>query len=573
MEQKTPNAKPNMEEKKSGLQKELSPVGCESFLSSLFKVSYIVGCKTKTIIRQLAKQLGGIGRKALRAIARWAHGIGKRVGPFFKNVANFFRRKSEAFCAFRKDMAQIKKEAGFGAAVHAGLRRTFSKENRKTIFNYGAPVLGVCVLALVVSTVMRFNIALAVEVNGNVVGYVDSESTFETADQMLQERVVYEDGQSPIEVSAHFSLSIVEKEQMTNADLLCNNIIRQSGIDIVEAHGLYVDQKFIGAVTDRQQLTEMLDSILAANSTGVEGEEVSFAKNVEIKDGLYVESSIYTIEDVESTVTGNVQEKQEYSVVPGDSPLLIASKNGVKYADLLAMNPGIDEKLMPGQVLLIQKAQPFLGVQVVKTVSYDEEIAYETQEIQDSSKYKGTKTVTQQGENGLSHIEAKVTTVNGVETAREILSQETIKEPVKQVVAVGTKSTYGNISVVAVGNYIWPLSGGKGYVSQRYGNYGHTGMDIAAPYGTPILAVADGTVVKVTQAASQGKYVIVDHGNGWQTYYYHASSLIAKVGQKVSQGDVLALVGSTGNSTGNHLHIEFRYNGVTKNPANYIGTR
>ena len=98
-------------------------------------------------------------------------------------------------------------------------------------------------------------------------------------------------------------------------------------------------------------------------------------------------------------------------------------------------------------------------------------------------------------------------------------------------------------------------------------------MDIAAPAGTPIMAVDKGTVVRVDQRASEGKNVIIDHGNGWKTYYYHASVLLAQVGQTVNQGDVIALVGRTGFATGNHLHIEFWYGGRPYNPAQFVGSK
>ena len=98
----------------------------------------------------------------------------------------------------------------------------------------------------------------------------------------------------------------------------------------------------------------------------------------------------------------------------------------------------------------------------------------------------------------------------------------------------------------------------------------HTGLDIAAPKGTSIKAAASGTVIHAGWKGSLGNLVIISHGNGVQTYYGHCSKLIAKVGQKVSQGQVIAKVGSTGNSTGNHLHFEVRKNGVLYNPQNYV---
>lgn len=113
----------------------------------------------------------------------------------------------------------------------------------------------------------------------------------------------------------------------------------------------------------------------------------------------------------------------------------------------------------------------------------------------------------------------------------------------------------------------------NGKISCRYGNRGsyyHTGLDIACPNGTPIKAAASGTVTYAGYHYSYGNLLIVSHGNGIQTYYAHCSKLYVGNGQTVSQGQTIAAVGSTGNSTGNHLHLEVRVNGRAQNPQNYV---
>ena len=117
----------------------------------------------------------------------------------------------------------------------------------------------------------------------------------------------------------------------------------------------------------------------------------------------------------------------------------------------------------------------------------------------------------------------------------------------------------------------------SGVITSRYGvnesvrDHTHAGLDIGAPRGTPIKAAASGTVTfSGNPSDGYGNYVIVTHANGVQTVYAHCSQLLVSKGQKVSQGDVIAKVGSTGNSTGNHLHFEVRKNGVKYNPQNYV---
>lgn len=129
----------------------------------------------------------------------------------------------------------------------------------------------------------------------------------------------------------------------------------------------------------------------------------------------------------------------------------------------------------------------------------------------------------------------------------------------------GSSSRKVNLGVAL----IKPISG---IITTRFGSrgYGHRGLDVAAPSGTPIKAAAGGTVTTAGWNNSYGYMLIVSHGNGVQTVYAHCSQLIAKNGQSVAQGQVIGKVGSTGYSTGPHLHFEIRVNGVLQDPQNYI---
>jgi murein DD-endopeptidase MepM/ murein hydrolase activator NlpD len=101
-------------------------------------------------------------------------------------------------------------------------------------------------------------------------------------------------------------------------------------------------------------------------------------------------------------------------------------------------------------------------------------------------------------------------------------------------------------------------------------NVMHSGLDIGAPHGTPIRATADGVVKFAGRKGPLGLLVIINHNNGLETYYAHCSKLLKKKGARVSRGDKIALVGSTGRSTGAHVHYEIRRNGNTVNPKEYV---
>ncbi len=137
-----------------------------------------------------------------------------------------------------------------------------------------------------------------------------------------------------------------------------------------------------------------------------------------------------------------------------------------------------------------------------------------------------------------------------------------------------THSSSSSDGSTANSQFIWPLPGYSTISSpygSRWGGF-HTGMDITGGgvFGANIVAAASGTVIQATSHYSYGNYVIIDHGGGYSTLYAHASQLLVSIGDTVQQGDTIALVGSTGNSTGPHLHFEVRVNGQHQNPANYV---
>ncbi len=130
--------------------------------------------------------------------------------------------------------------------------------------------------------------------------------------------------------------------------------------------------------------------------------------------------------------------------------------------------------------------------------------------------------------------------------------------------------------ITGTGTYKWPCPGYPG--GSSYGwrmhpifheNRFHAGTDIGAPTGTAIYAADSGTVAIATYSSSYGNYVVINHGNGRSTLYAHQSAMAVSVGQNVNQGDVIGYVGSTGWSTGPHLHFEVRVNGTATDPLSY----
>ena len=182
-------------------------------------------------------------------------------------------------------------------------------------------------------------------------------------------------------------------------------------------------------------------------------------------------------------------------------------------------------------------------------------------------------------------ISEKYETENKELVTAEAAISTLYKEPVKEPVAVAstnkvtTKGTVNTNTTISKANtnigisLIKPVSGiitSRFSESSRIRSSRHTGLDIATSAGTPVKAAAGGTVTFAGNKGSYGKMVVITHGNGVQTYYAHCSKLYVSAGQTVGQGATIAAVGTTGNSTGPHLHLEVRVNGVAYNPQNYV---
>ena len=163
-----------------------------------------------------------------------------------------------------------------------------------------------------------------------------------------------------------------------------------------------------------------------------------------------------------------------------------------------------------------------------------------------------------------------------VETCvNELYKQKPVVRVARTSSGSGIPPTSTNTSGKKVNLGISLIRPTAGVVTSRFGlrsRNNHKGIDIGAPAGTAIYAAAAGTVTVSSYGynGGYGNYVIINHTNGVQTVYAHCSSLVATQGQYVSQGQLIARVGSTGNSTGNHLHLEIRVNGVAQNPQNYL---
>lgn len=293
-----------------------------------------------------------------------------------------------------------------------------------------------------------------------------------------------------------------------------------SADEIGDYFGLYIDGCLAGAVDDEQSLNDALDNLLYESKEDYgENAEADFTNDIEIVQGNFASEFIFTADE------------------------------------------------------LVAESLDRLSVTVTTEVEHTEAIDFETERKYDENEYDDYEETIQEGVTGERKTVCRLTYVDGEEVKSEVLSDEITKEAVNKIVVVGTmeKPATG----VATGSFMWPVpytSNITSYYGYRWGTI-HSGIDIADSgcYGQTIVASDGGTVTWAGYDNSgYGYYVIIDHGNGYETLYAHCSELYVSEGQAVAQGEAVAAIGSTGDSTGNHLHFEVRCGGDRLDPMNYL---
>ena len=433
---------------------------------------------------------------------------------------------------------------------------------------------GGCVAAAVGLFFSAYTFGTTVLYDGEVIAAVGSQSAAEEAAADLEAVTARTLGESySIDDSMiQYSSGLLRRQDVVDATTLEEDLSQQIGL-VTQAYSLYVDGELVGATPYEGALEELLNQLQsgAADENTISCE---FAEDVEVKYEYVPTEKVmnlgYLAELLYSTKTAEVT----YTVKSGDTWSEIAEDHDMTSSELLEMNPGYDiDRIQIGEVLTLSEAVPYLTVTVKQREYYVEDVMYDVEYTDSAYLYKGDYEVTSPGEYGAADVVANVTYVNGVETERTVLSSVILKEPVTEQRLQGTRE---RPTWYPTGTFRWPISGRiTSYLGGRsspggIGSTNHQGIDIAGSYGSPVYAADGGTVTYAGWMGGYGYLVQIDHGNGYVTRYGHNSSLTVSVGDHVYKGQQIARVGSTGNSTGNHCHFEVRYNGVARNPLNYL---
>ena len=310
---------------------------------------------------------------------------------------------------------------------------------------------------------------------------------------------------------------------------------------------------FTVEVTPKEELAEG-DGLKALN----------FSEKVEISEAYVDADRVSKISEAIEAVTKETEKNQTYEVQPGDTLSVIANSRGYYVDEVLALNPGLtrDATLHLGDEIVISVPEPELSVLTTEQSTYEEDYDAETQYIENDSWYTTQQVVRQEAIPGHHEVTVLTTSRNGAETSREMVSENVITEPVPEIIEKGTQTPP---------TYIKPITGGTltSTFKWRWGRM-HKGIDWAVPKGTAVRASCGGTVVSAGWSGGYGNCITIRHPDGKQTRYGHLSKILVSAGQKVDQGQKIALSGNTGRSTGPHVHFEIIVNGSQVNPLKYL---
>ena len=388
---------------------------------------------------------------------------------------------------------------------------TSQNTNRKKI-KYVSYIALVCGLVFTGFACAKVTVGFKVNYLGENIAVVESREVVDNALCLATESVADDSAQKAISVPK-FSLTLTVADKFDNASSVADSIIENT-VDITEAYALKVNGKTVAFVAN-EELSDLLEARRTAYYIEGAKNEAEFVDEIETEKGLYLKDKLTSDEEVKK---------------------------------------------------IINK----LDVKTTSVTETDITIPYKTVKKTTSSKDVDYSEVQTAGCNGISVRTEEVVSRNGNVSTRKELSNEVKTKAVDEVILVGT-GVKRNVSSQKSSGFIFPIAKGKYYISSYYGDgRNHKALDICADRGTAFYAVGGGTVTYAGYDNDFGYNVIIQHGNGIKTRYAHANSLSVKAGQVVSQGDIIGTVGSTGWSTGNHLHFEVILNGNRVDPLPYI---
>ena len=415
---------------------------------------------------------------------------------------------------------------------------------------------------------------LSVSINDAPIGIIKIVKDKEITGAYLQDLAVKKLEQSVgMRVQVNETVS-VEAVHASNKEFVTENYVVNEILNrftyLVEAAAITVNGQEMALVRTVQEANDILDGIKDAYlQDGMEFISSNFVEDVQVTLMFREEEEIITKDRADEILTANVAEQEIYTIRQGDSLDAIAAGVGMTRDEIIRLNPGYSAAsiLRIGATLTLTVPKPILSVETREQVTQPGVIEKPVQIQYNENEHRSYTKILRQGREGQETLTVNIVRINGFEDRREIVDRVTIVEPEVEIKEVGTNDAAPQR---ALGSFIMPA---QGRITDSFRTRGgtHMGIDVANAYGTGVYASDGGVVTKARDDGDgYGQQVIIDHGNGFVTSYAHNSRVLVTVGQRVAQGEHIANMGSSGDSTGNHCHFEMLLHGAHVDPFEYI---
>lgn len=445
------------------------------------------------------------------------------------------------------------------------------KERRSKLVNNFMPFVAFVLLICTVSYLNSLQFGLVISYNNEQIATVENAEVVEEATSIINNKIINK-SLDTLEAEPQYRVAVISNNaELQNSTELSRSILANDNVLTDEICGVFVDGDFVGAVETEEQANAVLKSLLDEEKKSVKDmgdvDSVQFNSSVTLQTGLYARNSVVDEKTLKERLVNNVELSYKIIVLQEQS---VKIKYKTEYVVDTSKPSGYEEVTTKGQI--------GEGV-VTNLVTYVDgvQISSERQKVVATTKpVNEVITVSSENENAGT---AKVVDTNaGSDTDSSSKSDTDTEAQEDEDSQTGTSelSSPAEENTQSTG-FVWPAPS-CGSVTNEYGYQGeklHKGIDISGPSaeGQPIVAAAGGyvtTAVLDYGSENYGCYLIIDHGNGYQTLYAQCSDIYVSAGTYVEQGETIAAVGSTGDSTGAHLHFEIIENGEYVNPTNYL---
>lgn len=385
-----------------------------------------------------------------------------------------------------------------------------SFENKNITMNLNMKMFLIFVFVCAVMLAV-FSPAYSVYINGKRIAVVRSREEFETVFEKTNSKILDIAGETGvIKEEPQYLFKIVPKNSYTPEEDITDKLMEIPG-NIVKSCEITADGEFVAYAENKSAANKILKNVV--DSYG--GYDKKVITKIKYRDAYILNFNLYNSDGVYNALKNSITvESKEETENETQTPFEVVKQE----------NP----ELRKGQTNVVQEGTP--GRDIVKTV---------------------------------------YTLINGIRESGNVISRTVLSASVPEILEVGTKEVTGTGS----GVMIKPVSGGK--ISSRFGardgrRMAHKGVDIACVTGTPVAAADEGVCITAEYRNDYGNLIIIDHQNGYKTYYAHLNSINAAVGDIIEKGQIIGETGNTGVSTGPHIHFEVRKNDEPCNPSEFV---